>query len=79
MNGNSTYITVLNSLQDVQTLELNLLQAQLLQAQYRASLYRALGGTNWGSQINTSPSEEALERIYGTEKPLDAFFADSTE
>ncbi|MGH1375495.1 MAG: efflux transporter outer membrane subunit [Alphaproteobacteria bacterium] len=43
-NGDSTYINVLNSLNNTQSLEQQLLNEKLVQAQERVGLYRTLGG-----------------------------------
>lgn len=46
-NGESTYINVLNSLNNSQALEQQMVSEKLLQAQERVRLYRALGGQDW--------------------------------
>ncbi len=51
-NGSSTYINVLNSLNNTQSLEQQIVQEHLLQAKERVRLYRALGGRNWAQNID---------------------------
>jgi len=46
-NGNSTYINVLNSINNTQGLEQELTREKLILAKERVSLYRALGGRHW--------------------------------
>lgn len=49
-NGNSTYINVLNSINNTQSLEQELTREKLLLAKERVGLYRALGGRYWAMQ-----------------------------
>ncbi len=50
INGKSNYINVLNSLNNTQKLEQQIVAEKLLQAKERISLYRALGGRSWAIQ-----------------------------
>lgn len=50
-NGESSYINVLNSLNNSQSLEQQIAVERLEQAQNRVNLYRALGGRSWAEQI----------------------------
>ena len=47
MYKRQTYINVLNSLNNSQALEQQMVSEKLLQAQERVRLYRALGGQDW--------------------------------
>ncbi len=49
-NGKSSYINVLNSLNNTQFLEQQITSEKLKQAQMRVGLYRALGGQNWATE-----------------------------
>ncbi len=54
INGKSNYINVLNSLNNTQFLEQQIIAEKLKQAQMRTSLYRALGGENWISVMDNN-------------------------
>jgi len=58
-NGNTSYINVLTSINNVQTLEQQIAREKLLQAKERVRLYRALGGRSWAEKIdsNITPSK----------------------
>lgn len=56
VNGTTDYLTVLNSLQALQRLELEVIQQQRALVQYRMNLYLALGG-QWTSQIEATTAE----------------------
>ncbi len=63
-NGDSSYINVLNSLNNTQSLEQQLATESLVQAKGRVTLYRVLGGRNWATQISPNISQGIIEKIY---------------
>jgi NodT family efflux transporter outer membrane factor (OMF) lipoprotein len=50
IGGNETYLTVLSSLNNVQTLERQLIQEKLKLFLYRVQLYRSIGYSSWTSE-----------------------------
>jgi len=52
-NGSSDYLSVLNGLLNVQSLERQLVQARRDLSLYRVALYRALGGRGWTDTVMT--------------------------
>ncbi|MGH1456807.1 MAG: efflux transporter outer membrane subunit [Alphaproteobacteria bacterium] len=50
-NGQSSYINVLNSLKNTQSLEQQMVRETLAQSIERVALYRALGGTAWARDL----------------------------
>ncbi len=50
-NGQSSYINVLNSLKNTQSLEQQLLREKLAQSLERVALYRSLGGQSWAKDL----------------------------
>ncbi len=53
-NGNTSYINILTSINNVQTLEQQIAREKLLQAKERVRLCRALGGRSWAKKINNN-------------------------
>ena len=51
-NGKSDYINVLNSLNNTQSLEQQIVREKLVQAKARVTLYRVLGGRHWAKDMN---------------------------
>lgn len=62
-NGESSYINVLNSLTNSQSLEQQIAVERLTQAQARVNLYRALGGRSWASLM----TEQTIEQDFKDE------------
>ncbi len=60
-NGNTTYINVLNSLNNTQALEQQVAIESLLQLKERVRLYRALGGRAWSQDIENTKNDKAKE------------------
>ncbi len=52
-NGRASYINVLTSINNMQSLEQQIIREKLLQSKERVRLYRALGGRSWAKNIHT--------------------------
>lgn len=68
-NGKSSYINVLNSLNNTQSLELQIIIEKLTQAKERVRLYRALGGRSWAQNLQTTIMQ--IQPIIQTEQIKD--------
>jgi multidrug efflux system outer membrane protein len=61
-NGQSSYINVLNSLKNTQTLEQQLVRERLAQSIERVGLYRSLGGQSWAQDLSNAHVEHIISK-----------------
>jgi NodT family efflux transporter outer membrane factor (OMF) lipoprotein len=69
-NGSTDYLSVLNGLLNVQSLERQMVQARRDLSLYRVMLYRALGGRGWTDTVMAESAEKQTETENGEEQDV---------